>query len=323
MSDRGTLFMFPLPAGRTLVVGDVPDQHDASNENPVIEGIQALVDACGAPNMKIGDVRWLSYFRINYRMARHYRHERTFLAGDAAHIHSPLGGQGMNTGIQDAYHLAWKLALVYRGHASSALLDSYEKERHAVAEDVLETTRRMTEFTEAFTQLCGTDREKLYFHAVVPEAERIHSLRHGEELDLDYRKSPICSEHFDRHLKASRTGPHAGAEALDAGPIQVNNQILTLFQLLRGTKSTLLLFVGRQNKQAPRAALTDLAAQVVQSYGNHIAIYLVAIGSTEIAVGLPVGVSAVYDPEKALHRRYGATDESLNLGLLRRMCAMH
>jgi 2-polyprenyl-6-methoxyphenol hydroxylase-like FAD-dependent oxidoreductase len=88
----------------------------------------------------MGEPRWSTRFLSERRQARHYRSGRVFLAGDAAHVHSPIGGQGMNTGIQDAMNLGWKLAAVLRGSASPDLLDSYEKERHPVGESVLKLT---------------------------------------------------------------------------------------------------------------------------------------------------------------------------------------
>src|SRR5581483_11168925 len=110
---------------------------------------------------------------------------RIFLAGDSSHIHSPFGGQGMNTGIQDAYNLAWKLALVYRGRAPLSLLDTYEKERRPIAEDVLKTTRMMTEQLAAFKDLSPEQRQRLYFDMVVPPEVAKRMARHLEELDLD------------------------------------------------------------------------------------------------------------------------------------------
>ena len=92
------------------------------------------------------EMRWSSRFLSERRQARHYRKGRVFLAGDAAHVHSPLGGQGMNTGIGDAMNLGWKLAAAAAGSAPPWLLDSYETERHPVGESVLRTT-------DAFNQL--------------------------------------------------------------------------------------------------------------------------------------------------------------------------
>ncbi|MEO3892226.1 FAD-dependent monooxygenase [Nonomuraea sp. B5E05] len=89
------------------------------------------------------DPIWVSRFQAHHRMAAHFRQGRVFLAGDAAHVHSPAGGQGMNTGLQDAWNLGWKLALVSTGHARAELLDSYEAERMAVARELLRTTDRL------------------------------------------------------------------------------------------------------------------------------------------------------------------------------------
>src|SRR5262249_57494032 len=106
------------------------------------------------------------------------RHGRTLLAGDAAHVHSPFGGLGMNTGIQDAYNLGWKLALVARGLAPQSLLDTYERERRAVAEDVIKVTRQATEHVELFRELPAAERERLYTHAFIPAADPPPPARH-------------------------------------------------------------------------------------------------------------------------------------------------
>jgi 2-polyprenyl-6-methoxyphenol hydroxylase and related FAD-dependent oxidoreductases len=94
--------------------------------------------------MVVSNPIWLSGFRINERKVSDYRAGRVFVAGDAAHVHSPAGGQGMNTGMQDAFNLAWKLALVCRGEAAESLLDSYSAERSAVGDQVLKDAGRLT-----------------------------------------------------------------------------------------------------------------------------------------------------------------------------------
>src|ERR1700758_2709718 len=98
----------------------------------------------GPPGMTVFDPIWLAGFRINGRKVSKYRWDRVFLCGDAAHIHSPAGGQGMNTGMQDAFNLAWKLALVIRGAAGDHLLDSFSSERSKVGVEVLKTAGRLT-----------------------------------------------------------------------------------------------------------------------------------------------------------------------------------
>ena len=112
---------------------------------PTLEQLQAVADRLLPMKATMSDLQWSSNFRIGVRLAAHYRKGRGFLAGDAAHIHPPPGGQGMNTGIQDAYNLAWKMALVLQGKTSPQLLDTYEAERRPVGADVVARTRAASE----------------------------------------------------------------------------------------------------------------------------------------------------------------------------------
>lgn len=114
-------------------------------KGPSLADLQAIADDLIPGRPRLSDLRWSSIFRISMRLASAYRKERVFIAGDAAHIHPPTGGQGMNTGIQDAYNLAWKLALVVRGLGRADLLDSYDVERRPVGEDVVSRTQRASE----------------------------------------------------------------------------------------------------------------------------------------------------------------------------------
>src|SRR5207245_3162065 len=109
-----------------------------------LEEIQQMMDICGPAGARASDPQGLARFHVNQRRAEHYARGRIFLAGDAAHIHSPVGAQGMNTGMQDAFNLGWKLALVVKGQASQHLLASYEAEREQVGEALLRGTERGT-----------------------------------------------------------------------------------------------------------------------------------------------------------------------------------
>ena len=111
-----------------------------------MEDVQAILDARGPGGITASDPIWLTGFTINERKVSNYRSDRVFVMGDAAHIHSPAGGQGMNTGMQDAFNLAWKLALVSRGLGDEeTLLCSYSAERSPIADAVLEGAGKMTE----------------------------------------------------------------------------------------------------------------------------------------------------------------------------------
>ena len=307
LTDAGALYFFLLPAPRTLIVADIPDHHESATEAPTMDDIRALVSERGPKGVRISEPRWLAYFRIHYRLARHYQKGRTFLAGDAVHVHSLIGGLGMNTGIQDAYNLGWKLSLVVRGLARASLLESYEIERRQVGEDVVKATKKMTEAAEAFSHLSPAEREKLYFNAVIPEAKRLIEAQHREELDLDYRRSPICVEARPNVTgdPGFHCGPHAGAQSLDAGPLEVAGQVVTLFELLRGTKHTVLLFSGVERTSGTSDSLTSLATAIAGEYGN-LANVLIACRETRHQDNQPPGTAIVGDPEGSLHRRYGA-----------------
>jgi 2-polyprenyl-6-methoxyphenol hydroxylase-like FAD-dependent oxidoreductase len=141
-SPAGLVVVSALPGGRHRIVATA----DEAPEHPSGEFVQALLDARGPEQQpaRIRDVVWSSRFRVHHRLADHYRAGRLFLAGDAAHVHSPAGGQGMNTGIQDAAVLAARLTAVLRDGAPDSVLDEYETERRPVAADVVALTHRIT-----------------------------------------------------------------------------------------------------------------------------------------------------------------------------------
>ena len=140
----GAFIIFPISPGRYRVLADLPPSGAEHPLTPTLEQVQTIIDRRGPPGMVAFDPIWLAGFRINSRKVSNYRWGRVFLCGDAAHIHSPAGGQGMNTGMQDAFNLAWKLALVVRGAAGEHLLDSYSPERSKIGDEVLRIAGRLT-----------------------------------------------------------------------------------------------------------------------------------------------------------------------------------
>ncbi|MDQ3867240.1 MAG: FAD-dependent monooxygenase [Actinomycetota bacterium] len=141
-SPRGLVVVAPLPGGRYRIVATV----DTAPEHPGLDDVQALLNERGPVRRpaKVTEIVWSSRFRVHHRLADHYRARRILLAGDAAHVHSPAGGQGMNTGIRDAVALAGRLSAVIRDGAAEAELDAYEAERRPVAAKVVALTDRMT-----------------------------------------------------------------------------------------------------------------------------------------------------------------------------------
>ncbi|MFO1205953.1 MAG: FAD-dependent monooxygenase [Burkholderiales bacterium] len=143
--EDGPIVFFPMSAGRYRLIVSLRPSTGTLPVAPTLEGFQALVDQRGPGGITLSDPIWTSAFRINERQVASYRVGRVFLAGDAAHVHSPAGGQGMNTGMQDAFNLAWKLAMVCRGMAAApSLLDSYDAERRPVGAAVIAAAGRLT-----------------------------------------------------------------------------------------------------------------------------------------------------------------------------------
>ena len=143
-SPDGPVVTLPMLGGRVRFLAQVHDAPGAPlNLNPSKEQLQKIVDE-RIGGVTITTTHWLTCFEIHHGQVPAYRWGRVFLAGDAAHIHSPAGGQGMNTGMQDAFNLCWKLAMVIKGDAGEALLDSYNTERHLVGKRVIDFTNTLT-----------------------------------------------------------------------------------------------------------------------------------------------------------------------------------
>ncbi|HEY7573777.1 MAG TPA: FAD-dependent monooxygenase, partial [Thermoanaerobaculia bacterium] len=153
---------------------------------------------------------WFSTYRIHHRRAERFRVGRCFVLGDAAHIHSPVGAQGMNTGLQDAYNLGWKLALVVAGRCDSSLLDSYEAERIPVARHLLETTDRLFSAAVSGSWVAGTFRTSV-FPKILAMAMRLDRVRKAafrtiSQIGIRYRESPL-SQNLER---VPEPAPRAG-----------------------------------------------------------------------------------------------------------------
>jgi FAD binding domain-containing protein len=140
----GAFVIFPISPGRYRVIADLPLTSSPAPPTPTLEELQAIIDRRGPGGLTAFDPIWLAGFRINGRKVANYRSGRVFLLGDAAHVHSPAGGQGMNTGMQDAFNLAWKLALVINKSCGDSLLDSFSPERSGVGDEVLKQAGRLT-----------------------------------------------------------------------------------------------------------------------------------------------------------------------------------
>lgn len=199
-SEHGFMALFPLGESRFRLIASNPPGTQPDGSVPTLAGLQAIYDQRSPIGARLRDMSWSSWFRINSRMVGRLKIGRLLLGGDAAHIHSPAGAQGMNTGIQDMINLTWKLALVLRRQAPESLLESYEADRLPVMRDVLNKT-------EGLTELIGTENPlaRSLFNHVAPwiastSLVQENSSARLSQVALGYRASPL-----------SANTPHGGA----------------------------------------------------------------------------------------------------------------
>jgi 2-polyprenyl-6-methoxyphenol hydroxylase-like FAD-dependent oxidoreductase len=238
LSGEGIFAIIAMSADASRVIANIPVESRGQNlPEMTLAEIQEIADRRGPPGIRLSGATWISRFHISHRIVKEFRKLRVFLAGDSAHIHSPAGGQGMNTGIQDAFNLAWKVAIVMKGRAPAQLLGSYHVEREPVARGVLNLTDRITRMATLHNPVVQTARNIL-----LPIVTGIDFLEEKiadrlAELTVNYRSSPIVENHG--------TGtPRAGDRAPDADLRDGNGKAVRLFELFRDPRHTLLLFLG-------------------------------------------------------------------------------
>jgi 2-polyprenyl-6-methoxyphenol hydroxylase-like FAD-dependent oxidoreductase len=224
-SGAGLAALFPMGKGRHRLIADHPAMPAREPAEAASSGDPAPLASIPAPTLdecrliaksrihhpvELSSLSWSGYFHLNSRMVEQLRAQRVFLAGDSAHVHSPAGAQGMNTGIQEAFNLGWKIARVLKGDAPDRLLDTYHLERHPIERDVLRQTSFVTHMAEA-----DHGPLKLLRERVMPVLAALGPLRDAarltvSELSIQYRRSPLTLE---RILDG---GPRAGERAPDA-----------------------------------------------------------------------------------------------------------
>lgn len=247
---------------------DEPDQ-------PSFERFQQIVDErTGGLGLRLNGATWMSLYRANVRMVDRYRVGRVFLAGDAAHVHSPAGGQGMNTGIQDAFNLGWKLANVLGG-AREALLDSYEEERLPVAAWMLGVTT------------------KLHRNALGAKTGDPHRGPETLQLGINYRGSSVAREarKVTGTLQAGDRAPDSPCRLASGAPVR-------LFDAMRGPHFTLLGF---------DAGDPDTVINAACCHGNEIRAYAI------LEPGASHSERAILDPDGHARRVYDVEPGSLVL----------
>ncbi len=302
--QRGLLAFFPIPPDRFRVIADLGLASSSDHPlAPTLSQAQELVDARGPAGLSLLNPVWLAGFRIHERKVADYSRGRVFLAGDAAHIHSPAGGQGMNTGMQDAYNLGWKLGLVNRGRAAATLLESYNVERGAVGTAVLQRAGAMTRAATLQGPVAQGLRNRIVSILLSFGIVQQRMTRMLSEIDINYRGSPLSGE----NRAAARTWRLGGG--VSAGDRIPNATLLdpgvrretTLFEVLRGTKHVLLLLSGPGAEEPAFRTLAGISAAVARRYGEEIVTHLVAADDSLPSPATWSG-SVFCDPKRELHR---------------------
>ncbi|KAJ4390660.1 hypothetical protein N0V93_004258 [Gnomoniopsis smithogilvyi] len=289
---QGLLVMVPLGIGRSRIVLSRPS-HLASQNDPTLEDFRTALEAQlpVGEKIRLHDPFWLARYHLHHRCATKYRDGRLFVAGDAAHIHSPVGGQGMNTGIQDSVNLGWKLARVLKGEEADDFLDAYHQERWPIGQHLLTQTDQLFTFLTSNTPTFNLFRNFLLPHALPSIANTDmpqNMMKYFSGLSIKYRRSPIV------HTAAGFDGPLRGGFRAPDGPIQtVNGKQSWLQELLRGPGYHTLFFSKAADDKALEA---ELLKANLEKHEAQLHIITTMKSSNQ---------KAVVDIDGELHKRYG------------------
>jgi hypothetical protein len=279
----GFHLFFPIRGkDRWRVIGILPKKLRGRSEVTFDEVVPFVRQEAGS-SLSFSACSWFSTYRIHHRAATRFRDRRCFLLGDAAHVHSPMGAQGMNTGLQDAYNLAWKLARVVNGRAGAALLDSYEEERIPVAQRLLRTTDRVFQLVVSEGWLGGLFRTsvlaRMAARAMTMERVRRFAFRTISQIGIRYRQSRLSQTFAGLPRGAPRAGDRFPWLQLRLRP---GGQVHDLFQRLDDTRFNLLV-IGQGAPRPPALGLPELlvhsipeanAAELARAGINGPAFYL-------------------------------------------------
>jgi 2-polyprenyl-6-methoxyphenol hydroxylase-like FAD-dependent oxidoreductase len=248
----GMFSAMPLPGDRRWrLFVEIGQQADSAPTEVTLDLVRRLMaERTGDHVTQASEPRWLSEFRISCRMVDRYRDGRVFLAGDAAHIHSPTGGQGITTGVQDVYNLAWKLAMVLQGVAPEALLETYNDERLPIARQVLKSTDQNTTVFMAHSRARQLLRDRVVLPLLRRRTVQQRLARRTSQLDLNYRGQGLSSH--QEHARLGRARVQAGDRTPDVLFQQAGSGAQTsLFEQLGRSRLVALIGSSRLQTQRP------------------------------------------------------------------------
>ncbi len=309
---KGPLFFFPMGNDRYRIVCNRPYAKDQDKE-VTLSYLQKVIDERDCGSIHLSDPTWMTHFNIHHRQVKHYRYNRVFLVGDAAHIHSPAGGQGLNTGIQDAQNLAWKLALVERGLGKSSILDSYHEERYPIGKQVLKGTDKLTKTATLKSPMKRKLRDIIFRILDWTKIAQRTMVPVLAEINYNYRKTSLVkAKGINRLSWALGAGPCAGDRALDSSLIDDKNGKIKLYDILGGTPFHLLLFLSGKLKSKQLKDLIEIVQVVDERFPDIITTSLIVRGKEPLAF-IDKNCNQYLDPNNQVHEIYGADRPTLYL----------
>ena len=274
---EGLLALFPLGKGLFRLVADNPPDRFRSDQKPTVAEWQEVVNTRASFPIQLSDLGWSTYFRVNSRLVENLRRGHVFVLGDAAHIHSPALAQGMNTGIQDAWNLGWKLALVQKSLAPPALLDSFAAERMPVEQGVLRMTDLTQNMITAEKKINRFLRDSLLPLLSGFTVFQSEAAKQVSETAIGYRRSPLVEDHRLPH------GPHAGDRAPYAILVRQSNREEISTISLFGREHVLLALLGPQDNAKVFQELEPLFDLIQIQYREIVTPYLVVSGEDQFS----------------------------------------
>lgn len=296
-SADGLLAIFPVKKNVWRVIATRPGD-SLGDTDPELPELQGCLDVRGPGGWILRNPTWLSKFRVSERKAASYQDGRVFLAGDAAHIHSPAGGQGMNTGMQDAFNLAWKFALIASGHGrEDLLLDTYHDERSPVAEKVLRDSGRMIRSGFQKNPLARFLRDGIVRAASHSGSIKQKIVRELSGLDISYPQGALVADDRYWHEDWRPHGFAPGRRPRDASVLRGESPV-SLFQELQAPLFTLVLFSGRKPiyRDVDRLGAVRLVAS---GYGDLVKVVSVWHGETAPSADW------LLDRDASAHKKFG------------------
>jgi 3-(3-hydroxy-phenyl)propionate hydroxylase len=308
LTAAGYMMLIEMPDGVVRIFISLPDENaagaadaapqlgavEAANEQPTLEEVARHFTTLSGFACELSDPIWLARYRTSHRYADRFRAGPLFVAGDAGHVHVPIGGQGMNTGIQDGFNLGWKLAGVVKGELQASVLDSYEAERHPVAESLIRGTDfayrgilHPSEMRQRAARLIGP---------FLLRNSRVQGFMREtlEELAIAYPKSPLNLD-----LGGSK-GPAPGERMLDADFVSAGGETTSLWEQVSPDGWTLLLFALDKQGEAE-----EVARNAAARFGDRVRTVTLSTDARSKAVGRDVLALA--------HGRYGISTPALYL----------